>query len=596
MGNGQPFMYDAVPRDSPRHPYSSFDPRAASRASLAPTPSRPKSEGPLLSFNQHPDSYLILPYGNTDAKPMNPSVKKHIVRTRVVQLILRCIELLGAIGALAVMILITNVNAATAWIMRIPPGLAMLHTMYSIYHLGRKPSRRTPGSSASYMLFSAALDTTLIPFYAFGALMAGEQYKLALHGTGQNGEWSSLLPSGQSQMPILSGTAFLCNTVSGGLHLISLGLSIWLAVTFRKITKLPPDMNPLEDHLTSRHKRNKSELTISTTSEKRTSMPMESRRNSQAPYEDPSRPPTMPFMHTRTASTDSFSKLQANESRSDLPNRQYQVPGSSQSPGTSTTNLRRASFHDSAVPSKRGSYTELPLSDPSARQLTPKKEAWFNSEDLLAGPASNTRSRANQSPTRSSPRKHAYAPLHQRHDSDDLIAHPFSSSHRNPLELNPPSPRRNPHPRTAQQQPSTHLFQSQTPQLSRKTPPAAAKGALTELSSSIANTRKSSSNYSGDLADAEREDEDALSTRWPRNDATAFKAKRYGDLRAGTPPVRGGERQVSSGNDFGSQRGAGGFSKLGRRDVSGKVAEEGRGGATATNENWGPRFRNGSGL
>lgn len=48
-------MYDAVPKETSQRPYSSFDPKAVSRASLAPKAPRPKQEGPLISFNQHPE-------------------------------------------------------------------------------------------------------------------------------------------------------------------------------------------------------------------------------------------------------------------------------------------------------------------------------------------------------------------------------------------------------------------------------------------------------------------------------------------------------------------------------------------------------------
>ncbi|KAJ9158094.1 hypothetical protein NKR19_g3654, partial [Coniochaeta hoffmannii] len=69
-----------------------------------------------------------------------------------------------------------------------------------------------------------------------------------------------------------------------------------------------------------------------------------------------------------------------------------------------------------------------------------------------------------------------------------------------------------------------------------------------------------------------------------------FYSKPYGQLKAGAAPVMltpggavgggGGEggRQVSSGNDYESQKFGGRWSSVfGRRNVSGKVAEEGRG-------------------
>jgi hypothetical protein len=69
-----------------------------------------------------PSSYLIQPYGNTDAKPMDPSVKKWVKWMRIIQLVLRCLELLCACGLLAMMILIRGVDTSTGWIMRIVVG------------------------------------------------------------------------------------------------------------------------------------------------------------------------------------------------------------------------------------------------------------------------------------------------------------------------------------------------------------------------------------------------------------------------------------------------------------------------------------------
>jgi hypothetical protein len=50
---------------------------------------------------------------------MKPSAKKWIKGTRTVQLILRCFELIGSAGLLALMIMIKNVYFSTLWIMRI---------------------------------------------------------------------------------------------------------------------------------------------------------------------------------------------------------------------------------------------------------------------------------------------------------------------------------------------------------------------------------------------------------------------------------------------------------------------------------------------
>jgi hypothetical protein len=93
------------------------------------------------------------------------------------------------------------------------------------------------------------------------------------------------------------------------------------------------------------------------------------------------------------------------------------------------------------------------------------------------------------------------------------------------------------------------------------------------------------SNNSRDIADMSYEPEPVTET---------FKAKYYGELKPGTPPVMigGQNRQISSGNDFGDR--SSGFNIVDRRDVSGKIAEEGRGGGIGNT--WGTRFRKISGI
>jgi hypothetical protein len=62
---------------------------------------------------------MILPTGNFNTKLMDPSVKKWIKWMRIIQLVLRCGEILAAAGLLVMMILIRGVEEATGWIMRI---------------------------------------------------------------------------------------------------------------------------------------------------------------------------------------------------------------------------------------------------------------------------------------------------------------------------------------------------------------------------------------------------------------------------------------------------------------------------------------------
>lgn len=48
-------MYDAEKRSSSRFADREFDPKAVTRASWEPKPKKEKQEGPLVSFNRHPE-------------------------------------------------------------------------------------------------------------------------------------------------------------------------------------------------------------------------------------------------------------------------------------------------------------------------------------------------------------------------------------------------------------------------------------------------------------------------------------------------------------------------------------------------------------
>lgn len=55
MVGGQPWMYSGEAREDWRLPNTTFDPKAVTRASWQPKPVKPKQDGPLLSFNRHPE-------------------------------------------------------------------------------------------------------------------------------------------------------------------------------------------------------------------------------------------------------------------------------------------------------------------------------------------------------------------------------------------------------------------------------------------------------------------------------------------------------------------------------------------------------------
>lgn len=63
MGVEPPFIYDRPSTYTFGGPTQrAFDPKAATRASWAPKPAKPKQDGPLIDFNKHPDT-VCLDYG-----------------------------------------------------------------------------------------------------------------------------------------------------------------------------------------------------------------------------------------------------------------------------------------------------------------------------------------------------------------------------------------------------------------------------------------------------------------------------------------------------------------------------------------------------
>ena len=285
---------------------------------------------------------------------MSPKTKVRVQWIRWIQLFLRIGALLGAMGMLFCVICIKGTPSTVGWIIRVAvsnlsvlgktctnepnqPGVALLHTVYAAYHLARSSKARTPGSSASYMIFASIMDAGLIPFYAFTAVMAHAEY---IEPSDADGRWRTLFSEDLATYKILYST-FLLGVVNGSLHILSLVISIYLATVFRKISRLPPDMNPLEDNLTSRaHKRNKSSIVDNRMSQATTST-ASTKRDSRA--DDPliSPPRAVPFMHTRTSSTDDI----------------LDVPHPNASPRASRTDSA-GPFYDQPV-SKRSSRTNV---------------------------------------------------------------------------------------------------------------------------------------------------------------------------------------------------------------------------------------------
>ncbi|KAI1763773.1 hypothetical protein GGR53DRAFT_496466 [Hypoxylon sp. FL1150] len=641
MGAQLPYLYDADRRDS-MSPEKPFDPKAVTRASWEPKPKKKtKQDGPLVTFNRHPDAHEV-PTGRTSMiRPMSSSTKSWIKAMRYVQMFFRVFEMIAGGGLLTLMILINNVDPLTAWVMRITPGVVAISCVYAIWHFLRPANSRPPASSAAYQLFAGVMDLAVIPLYSFGLISV----------INHSDDWGLIIsstPQFADALILSDRYALFCGI---GMHAVSLGISIYLGAMFHRIASMPPDMNPLESNLTSRakyHKRNKSSVATSYTAvsedSKRFSTPLENYRSSGAPYETLSRPPSIPFMHTRSGSRDSFASSKR-DSHTDFPSRQYQItPGNSprNSPRNSVVaDLQRLSTQRT---SQRGSYTEIPLREPnvatpsssrpssvaigpsphqpinaSPTRVAKFTEAWYASDSLITRTqerkrAQDAEERRKERQSQQQQQQQQYEQLNPRYDydfndsdDDDLdrenMMRPddFSDDEGGNVQSSPinalghmqmhPNPLRL-HPVPAPQQPQITTPPADAIASRQKTPFRPAResvGALSEISLS---GRVASG--SQDIADSAAAAAPAATTsfwrrstigkgrRGVRNSSiqadSDFIAKPYGELKSATPPIMGltsgttgAVRQVSSGNDYADL----GSGTAWRRNVSGKIAEEG---------------------
>jgi hypothetical protein len=147
---------------------------------------------------------------------------------------------------------------------------------------------------------------------------------------------------------------WLLALVNGGLHVFTFAFDIYLITVFRKISNMPPDMNPLEDNLTSRrankHKYKNSEVTASTIS---ISSPTRSSANLM-----PEKNWEIPFVQTRNESRSTFSPHNpktAEQAR--LSQTQLSMYSQPQSSRTSHIDLHRRD--GSVSPSKRGTLINV---------------------------------------------------------------------------------------------------------------------------------------------------------------------------------------------------------------------------------------------
>ncbi|KAF4547913.1 Hypothetical protein D9617_34g040930 [Elsinoe fawcettii] len=264
MKAGAPYLYTPSINNGSTF---DFNPRAYTQASYAASlekeSPKPKREGPLIDLNRHPDSWMIVTPNPINVEPMSPNTRVKILTCRGIQLLFRILQLVGALGLLVCTICIRGTQDVQGWIMRIPPGYDAALNLYAIYHLVRSAHSRPAGSSASYHFFALCMDGGLIPFYVYTAMFSYSNY---MQVPGTEGRWRTFFDNDDATAKVL-WTTFLTSCTVGGMHVLSMVLDILLLIWFRKISNMPPDMNPLEvGQKMSKHKHKSSELSTSTSS------------------------------------------------------------------------------------------------------------------------------------------------------------------------------------------------------------------------------------------------------------------------------------------------------------------------------------------
>lgn len=361
-----------------------------------------------------------------------------------------------------------------------------------------------------------------------------------------------------------------------GIHLISLCISCWLGWMFRKISLMPPDMNPLEDHLTARpkHKRGKSSVTTFSTfdNDKRRSTPLSARQQSivqQDGVHDNIEPPRIvPFTHTRAGSS---TTMGSRVSRPDFSQQSYQnVPNNPHRDSIVSAGTKRNSF---APSTHRGSYVNVPLDEqiagrPQATQQSSSEsrparftETWMPTDSLISRTNHRNREMAAAETSAANHQSKSYEALAQRYDLDDVSDTEYGDENRPSRQTET----------AAADDLRPHPLRLHPPAAQRETPPPRAQTPyFLSLSEVSPNARRVSA--SQDITD--EKPAFALQNRQSSIQLESdFYSRPYGDLKSATPPVMvGSNRKVSSGNDFDSPISA----AYARRNVSGKIAEEGR--------------------
>lgn len=432
-------------------------------------------------------------------------------------------------------------------------------TIYAIYHLARSPKARPPMSSASYHMFAIFMDVGVIPFYVFAGIFANQNI---LMDPKNEERWTSFFTADGATDTLLLAT-FIGSFVMAALHAVSTVLDLWLVILFRKIAKLPPDLNPLEDNLTSRnsskHKYKNSEATLSGSIEEKntkflsgSTLNVDDESRLSTALKDVPESRQVPFRHSRTGSELGYSPHNPDSvrwSKQQMEESVYQQPPSARGSmasvrphtrGSSTSPQKNAAFTITETPptpthssrpisypnhgSPRGSLASNRFSAPALQNAAPSNAVVRSQQQssLLTSNSWVTLDNDDDGMDLGASR-HG----HQNYDENSQSIERHDSFQPQPLKMNPPTP------------PPPSDFPSNRSALGvRKDHGNAELGRHLTVNS---NATAASSVYS-ESAPSLKGSSKSLSPGTP-------KGKYYGDLAAATRGVRGSASPPKVNND-----------------------------------------------
>ncbi|KAI5777991.1 hypothetical protein EDC01DRAFT_676103 [Geopyxis carbonaria] len=211
-----------------------YDPKRISKESANPPPPKPQPSAPYVHLDFHTNLSDARQAPDDAVCPVSP---RTITSVRFTTLFLRVLQICGTMGLLVLLLFLRRVEEMAGWIMRIPPAVGIVHTVYAAYHLSGTHRLKTPASSKAYFLFSSTVDLAILSFYAFTGVLSYQQWDRPAM------QWTTIFADRELDRTLVLAI-FILVCALGGLTLVSLLSGLYLLRSFRTLALLPPDMNP----------------------------------------------------------------------------------------------------------------------------------------------------------------------------------------------------------------------------------------------------------------------------------------------------------------------------------------------------------------